>query len=544
MQFSIHSDDGLLNPRSLDSRLHKTGRMKIARWTGCGVVVCLVALTRFFFRSHYLYDVDSVNFALALDHFDPTTYQPHPPGYFLYVFLGRLVKSLFHDPNAALVAVSILASCGTTVLIWALAEDWFGRQAAVFASLIFLFSPLCWFHGTVALTYIVEAFFSALVGLLCWRVISGRKGWLIPATVILGLAAGFRPSSLLLLGPLWLWSVRGLSAKQLSLAFLVLAATIGAWFIPMLYLSGGPAAYFGSLYALWLMVPGKRTIFNSGLAMSLARLCVVAAILGLCFGTAGLFVFRRCVPAQPDRRRTWFTWVWITPSLLFFSLVFLAWVNSGYLLVLTPPIFCWLGSLAAAWYGQADYSRPWKVAAIGAGAVVNIAVFLYAPLYCSWSSVRVFEKELVTINTALTRVASPNETLIIGFDSHFLGYRHAAYYLPDYLTLQFPEVRLPEGMRVFAVQHRRTRLLSSIPTGQFKNFVLFPLPAGESDYSDYFAGVRSRFGQGLLHPTTASGREFLIGSTSDLSKLFPTLAPKSARLYTSLHAGSVAVYGR
>jgi hypothetical protein len=158
---------------------------------GCGVVVCAVALTRFLFRSHYLYDIDSVNFALALDHFDPTIYQPHPPGYFLYVFLGRIVNLLFHDPNAALVAISILASCGTAVLIWVLAEQWFDRQAAVFASLIFLFSPLCWFHGTVALTYIVEAFFSALLGILCWQVVSGRRQWLIPATVTLGLAADF-----------------------------------------------------------------------------------------------------------------------------------------------------------------------------------------------------------------------------------------------------------------------------------------------------------------------------------------------------------------
>jgi hypothetical protein len=518
--------------------------MKVDRWTG-GLVVCAVALTRYLFRSHYLYDIDSINFALALDHFDPTTYQPHPPGYFLYAFLGRLVNSLFHEPNAALVAISILASCGTAVLIWTLADEWFGRQAALFSSLIFLFSPLCWFHGTVALTYIVEEFFSALVGLLCWRVVTGRHRWLMPASVALGLAAGFRPSSVLLLGLLWFLSLRGLRAKEIFFAFLTLAATIGAWLIPMLYLSGGPAAYFGSLYALWRMVPGKHTVFNSGVAVSLARLCLVAAILGLCFGTAGLLLFDRRRAVQPDcYRKTWFTWAWVTPGLLFFTLVFLAWVNSGYLLALTPPLFCWLGSLAAIWYVEAAYSRAWKVVAIGVSAAVNTAVFLYAPLYCSWSSIRSFESELTTIQAALPQVTSPNETVIVGFDSHFLGYRHAAYYLPDYLTLQFPEVRLPEGMRVFAVQHRRTRLLSSIPTDRFKNFVFCPLPTGESEYGEYFAKVRTRFSEGALRPTNAAGREFLIGSTSELYRLFPTLAPKSARLYTRLHAGFAAVYGR
>ena len=71
-----------------------------------------VAVTRFVFRSHYLYDLDSVNFGLAIGRFDPRVYQPHPPGYFLYVCLGRVLNFLFHDANLALVVISILASCG------------------------------------------------------------------------------------------------------------------------------------------------------------------------------------------------------------------------------------------------------------------------------------------------------------------------------------------------------------------------------------------------------------------------------------------------
>jgi hypothetical protein len=53
------------------------------------------------------------------------------------------------------------------------------------AGIIFVFSPLAWFHGTVALTYIVEAFFSALVSYLCWRVFSGAEQFAIPAAVAL-----------------------------------------------------------------------------------------------------------------------------------------------------------------------------------------------------------------------------------------------------------------------------------------------------------------------------------------------------------------------
>jgi hypothetical protein len=519
--------------------------MKAHRWDVCAFVVCAIALTRFLFRSHYLYDVDSVNFALALDHFDPVVYQPHPPGYFLYICVGWVVNAVFHEPNTAFVAVSILASCGTGLLIWLLAREWFGGKAALFAGLIFLFSPLCWFHGTVALTYIVETFFSALVGFLCWRVYSGYQRWVIPASIALGLAAGFRPSSVVLLGPLWLFSLWRLEMKQIAAAFAALAACTAAWLIPMLYLTGGPAAYFGSLYALWRMVPGKRTIFNSSISMSMARVCVVGAILGLCFGVPGiLIVRRRRLPPDYPRRIISFTWAWILPSLLFFTCIFLAWVNSGYLLALTPPVFCWLGAWGADWFTCEPRSRRWRYAMIGLAATANAAIFLYAPLYCSWQSVRSFESELRAVQAALPRIAKPAETLIVGFDSHFLGYRHAAYYLPDYLTLQFPEVHLPEGVRVFAVQHRRTSLLSSIPVRQYKTFVLFPLPDGEPEYDEYLTRVRARFSDGALHPQTAGGRKFLTGATTDLHALFPTLSLASARLYTSLHAGSAAVYWR
>ncbi len=71
------------------------------------------------------------------------------------------------------VLLSIAASCGVVVMIYKLALEWFGQREARFAGLIFLFSPLAWFHGVVALTYSVEAFFSALLGYLCWQIESG-----------------------------------------------------------------------------------------------------------------------------------------------------------------------------------------------------------------------------------------------------------------------------------------------------------------------------------------------------------------------------------
>ena len=67
-----------------------------------------------------------------------------------------------------------------------------------------------------------------------------------------------------------------------------LALTIAAWFVPMIYASGGVKAYFGALLSLWAMVPSKETVFNSSPATSIARAFTIAFIYLLGFGAASL----------------------------------------------------------------------------------------------------------------------------------------------------------------------------------------------------------------------------------------------------------------
>jgi hypothetical protein len=165
----------------------------------CVWLVLAVAVTRFLFRTESPYLLDSINFILGVNEFDPARHQPHPPGYYLYIQAARLLQFVWSDPHTALVALSVAASCGAVVLVYLLALQWFGPQAAWFAGLMFLASPLGWFHGGVALVYIVEMFFSVLVGLLCWRNAETRGSAAFSSAIALGLAAGVRQSSLVLL---------------------------------------------------------------------------------------------------------------------------------------------------------------------------------------------------------------------------------------------------------------------------------------------------------------------------------------------------------
>ena len=486
------------------------------------LLVCAVAITRVFFRSHFLYDVDSVNFALALRRFDPAAHQPHPPGYFLYVCLGRLVNGLLPNPNTALVAVSIAASCAAAWMIYLLTKEWFDRGPALIALGLFLVSPLCWFHGTVALTYIVEAFFSALIGYLCWQAYNGRVLFTVPASLAFGIAAGFRPSTALLLAPLWLVSIYRVRGAYRALGVFTAGAAVLAWFIPMTVASGGAARYFGALAHLWATVPGKRTVLSSP-ALAIARLVTVGWIFVLCFGAATPFLFRQADRAPlkgADPKR--FTWIWVLPGLLFFTFVFLNYVNSGYLLVLCPPAFAWV---AARIHGFLR-SQPHSVlrrAALAAGVAANCAVFAFAPLYCTSRGVRDFERNLSTVTKDFREHLNPADTLIIGFDSHFLGYRHAGYYLPDFVIVQYPEVAYPDGKRVFWMHGRNTRVVSAFSADGFARFALFPLPEGDQ-YAEYLKGVQGKLPGGALVTALIGNKRVLTGPASAIPLLFPSTA--------------------
>jgi hypothetical protein len=222
-----------------------------------------------------------------------------------------------------------------------------------------------------------------------------------------------------------------------------------------------------------------------------------------------------------DRRKTLFTWAWVAPGLLFFTFIYLKFVNSGYLLLLAPPVCAWMGLWASKWYASLRLRNSLKILAVGGCAVANTVVFLYAPVYCSYGEVRRFEAELENIIRVVPQIGSPGDTMIVGFDSHFLGYRHAGYYLPAYLTVQFPEVQLASGTQVFAMQDRNSRLENGFTADSIHSFMFFPLQLGDSESSNYMALVRKRFPPGALRSIVRSGREFTIGRVADLRFLFP-----------------------
>jgi len=276
----------------------------------------LTVLSRVPYRARMLYNWDAVQFALALQEYDVAKHQPHPPGYVLYVVVGRLLNSLLDDPNQSYVILAIVASGATTFVVYFLARALYDRLTAVTAASLLAVSPLFWFYGSVALTYAGEALFASLVAYLAYRTLQGSERHLYLSAAYLGLAAGVRQSLLPLLFPLWLGSaIIGIRRPiKLLLALGVMTLAVLTWFLPMVWLTGGLSVYLSASEDLFTTVVRPTSIFGEGgvfVVLAQFRYLLESTVVGLgplLLAILGLPFYRR---RYGFGRREWFLLGWV-----------------------------------------------------------------------------------------------------------------------------------------------------------------------------------------------------------------------------------------
>lgn len=427
-------------------------------------------LTRVPFRSRMLYHWDSVNFALGIERFDIQMHQPHPPGYFLYVMLGRAVDAVIQDPNASLVWLSVIFSGLTAGGLFLLGKAMFSRWEGVIAALALLSSPLFWFHGEVALMYVLEAFFTTIIALMSTQLLAGRRQYLYPSALILGIAGGIRQSTLLFMFPLWLFSIRKLSLKRVALAVLLLALVVGAWLVPMVVLTGGVDRYLG--LSRGTDVVGESSLLDPRQVVFNAARIGAYGFYGLLLGGIPLAysVLRglRALPASARDRRAQVIAVWVIPSLLF--LIFVHIRQAGHIFVFLPALFLlvgvgmvrishalvervWSPSKRQLQAGETVMSRRGR-ATLMAGVILLLATntlfFLAAPPYLlgiertvlhtpSFRSIRSQDRYLSEAVGYIRGNLPPEKTVILagGF-----SFRQPDYYLPEYTIVRYSDEEL------------------------------------------------------------------------------------------------------
>lgn len=204
-----------------------------------GAVVVLVS--RILTLPKTFWEGDELLFAAAIEKFDPWSSRPHPPGYPLYIGLGKFF-AFFTDPFHALVIVSVIASVigfiALTIVFRHLLGD---RDLAVCGALLYEFSAAMLVHGTLPLSDGPSMMFVALT---LWAAIDFPDRASERRAIAFGLAAsaaiGTRPQlvvgvlPLFLLMLFWTRSVRKIVAGLISFTILSIA-----WFAPLMDAAGG-----------------------------------------------------------------------------------------------------------------------------------------------------------------------------------------------------------------------------------------------------------------------------------------------------------------
>jgi hypothetical protein len=454
----------------------------------------LAIATRVPFTSKYLLHMDSCQFALALEKFDITVHQPHPPGYFLYIMLGRILNFFIADPNAVFVTISVFFSGLTVTTVYLLGKELFERNVGIVAAFLALSSPSLWFHGEVSLTYIVEAFFSTLFALLCWRILKGQEKYLWLAVVTLGVAGGIRQNTPVFLLPLWLYSVGNIPPRKIVASLGVLLFTCLPWFLPMVWMSGGWDAYREAFRELWLFNTGGHSLLGGEwytfirFFFKLIQFIVFglgAALFPFCM--AGYSLVRRRKLKSLDSAKALFFSLWVLPVMMFYLFVFLSTQNPGYILIFLPALFI-LASFSFVLIGnefREEYRGKAYRSIITAVVILNTAAFFFLQFPVSYRWIRTHDRNL-SVLLADIKTFDPGKTAVFVNNLIYYSYRHFMYYLPEYraYNVDVRTARTGERRKTFWGVNRETFLQEEITLPESVIGFVTPIDREDPKYNE------------------------------------------------------------
>ncbi|HLG31323.1 MAG TPA: DUF2723 domain-containing protein [Candidatus Brocadiales bacterium] len=425
----------------------------------------ITIVSRLPFRSKLLYHIDSVQFALGTSEYNITVHQPHPPGYIIYIMLGKILNTITNDANISFVIISIIFSALTVVVVYYSGMTVFTKEVGIVSALIAITSPSIWFHGEVSLSYIVEAFFSVLTALVCWKVLHGQQKYIYVSAIILALSGGVRQNTMVFLFPLWLFSIRNVPFRKILISVLLLMIVVAMWLIPMLILSGGLANYRMAVNELWERASGTRSIFNMGFQSVafhlpyLVKFTIYGIGIGIIFLGVHLYSkIRKDGMTFLFDKKTIFFVVWLIPSVLFYTFIFLHPANSGYSLIFIPGLIILLANSLTFFEKTVETQcvAPLRWIFTVLIIITNLLFFLKFPTYVSVSTIRTLEKNLQVVTSYIRDNFSPEDVVVLSGNLVFLGFRHAMYYLPEYKVFQTCPIGLYPDRGIFWGANRHT----------------------------------------------------------------------------------------
>lgn len=375
-----------------------------------GALVAIL-LTRLLLLPRGPWEQDEALLASGVVDFDPASHMPLPPGFPLWIAIGKVIRGLgVVDP---LLALQVASAAFSVLALWALVGLWdrlVGRPLALGGALLAGFLPGVWFHAGRGFSETPSAAL-AIVGFAYW-VRQGRAGF-APGVVALTAAALIRPP----LAPFFVVAVLIAAvfvagdARTLARGAGAGAAVFLAVMVPAVVAAGGMSLYWdvtathaGEHFAsIWTVPVGLADL---GFVRGLATLPV-----------AGLFAILAAVGWWRLRAVSGARW-WaggLAGGWLLYVMLFMHgraypryWVLV-WLLMATPAV------AAIRWIARSrGAALAATVAAAGAGAS------------WAWPAMTYVHRNELPVVAALERVAQEGRNGLLVFEDPLFSYRNLA----------------------------------------------------------------------------------------------------------------------
>lgn len=428
------------------ARAHAGG---LQEWFFAGVVLSVLVFTRLPLAPKYLYYFDSVNFALALENFDPSKHQPQPPGYPLFVGFTRLLHLFLPQPEHVLLAAGLLGALAAVLLIRRLTTEMFDGNAGILACALLIVNPSFWFGGVTNQVRLCLAFCSTGVALLAWRALRhpDRSRWLYVTFAALAVTAGFRPTLGVLLFPLvlWSWWKAGASLRRLLTGLLVLIISSAPWMIATIVAVGGIDNWFRLMWSYSNeQFRGTSVVFGASIG-SAWRMATWSVI----WNGIGTLAWIWAVPfvRAPWKDRDWrekatFLTIWFLPIFLFSLLIHIGDPDQA---LASIPVLCIAGgAVLASFLARTNpvrlTDRRFQVTAVGVAAV-NAYLFFYPPRgparASGYNAVVSVDYRTRSVIDAIKELRRDGPLTILHYQG-IVTWRQLAYYFPDDYVVYLP----------------------------------------------------------------------------------------------------------
>ena len=441
--------------------MNGTARLERRDWGVAALIFLVSAAIRIPFRSELAYHWDCLEFSLGITDYNMILNQPHPPGYLLYVMLGRLVHLWVSDPHASLVWVNVVAGAVVAGGGYLLGTRLFGRACGAATAVILATGPTCWFHSEVAMATTLDCALTMMTVLVCLHAIQRGGTWWQVALMSLSLAlvASNRGHVAVTLVPFWLYTFYRLAPPRglkLLAGVLMSAGFCAVWLAILAHLCGGLDVYVGCSIRMWRRL-GEYMPWGTGMfqvvasAMQMVACCWTGLLLA---GAIAVIELVRWAAFQSRENKIRFLRqhrdpllllaLWLGPQVACGLFVFFT-TSTGHVLSYFPALAVLAGLAlcrAAASLGGASPAGgpkwPALIAVLCAVAVVNADVFIFQP---GWSfalpltaAQRRQDEQQLNSYFKTIRAGYPPETTWICHHGEFLyrGFQHFAYYLPEY----------------------------------------------------------------------------------------------------------------